>query len=96
MQSQNQTERVGYEALAIAIIEQAAVDYRLARRTLAKPAPGPDADAATVNEYEARQRMAHRMMHEVEQFFRSEWQAQLTRSNGREILRRLQQERIKA
>ena len=92
MKALNRESRMGYEALAITIVEQAATDYRRARRELAKPEPGPGADAETVANHAARQRVARRRIREVEEFFRSAWCAQLVNADGRAMLARLQRE----
>ena len=66
-----------FEGLANAIIIQAAVDYRLARKQLRQ---NPDFQPAVSMKYE------------VERFFRSEWFSSLTRVNGPELQARLKAE----
>lgn len=66
-----------WQDLANAIIIQAAKDYRRALRTLkAYPSHGK----------------AQRVKTEVEQFFRSDWYAALSRVDGEVLLRRLNAE----
>ena len=66
-----------FEGLANAIIIQASVDYRLARKQLRQ---NPDFQPAVSMKYE------------VERFFRSEWFSSLTRVNGPELQARLKSE----
>lgn len=66
-----------YEALANAIIVQAALDYRTARRRLRKHPGNED---------------ALRMKREVEQFFVSGWFELLSDADGQVILERLKGE----
>lgn len=91
MQSQDDTNRAGWEALANAVVERAADDYRWARRALARPEPGPDADAETIEKHSALKRLAHKRMREVEIFFRSEWYGQLTDADPEYIMQRLRE-----
>ena len=67
----------GYEALANAIIEQAAKDYKSARR-MVKRFP---------NDEKARKRAR-----EIEGFFHSRWFGVLSEADGPELLRRLREE----
>ena len=80
----------GYEALASAIIERAAKDYRVALRTLRKPMPENPTPKEVGRHYRARQMKA-----EVEGFFRSGWLGTLTNVNGRHLMIRLLRERSK-
>ena len=66
-----------FEALANAIIIQAAVDYRLALKQLRQ---NPDFQSAVSMKYE------------VERFFSSEWFSMMTRVDGHELLARLKTE----
>ena len=66
-----------FEALANAIIEQAAKDYRAAQKKLKK------------NHYNVT---AQRTVREVDVFFHSEWFRVLTTANGPMILRMLKEE----
>lgn len=70
----------GYQALANAIIEQAAKDYRDALKTLRRH---PDSKAA----------MQKAM--EVEQFFHSPWYAALTDIDPDFLIKRLRKETVK-
>ncbi len=67
----------GYQALANAIIEQAARDYLAARKKL-----GSDPHSPAANK-------AHR---DIEMFFRSAWFAALTAADGELILKLLKEE----
>lgn len=67
----------GYNALAIAIIEQAAKDFRAAQRKLRK-------DPYNI--------IARRTARETEAFFRSDWFKVLTSVNGPAILKQLKEE----
>ena len=66
-----------FQALANAIIEQAAKDYRAARKKLLK------------NPYHLA---SMRTVEEVEVFFRSRWFRVLTSANGPAILKMLEEE----
>ena len=67
----------GYNALAIAIIEQAAKDFRAAQRKLRK-------DPYNI--------IARRTARETEAFFCSDWLGQLTSLDGEMLLKKLQEE----
>ena len=67
----------GYEALANAIIEQAAKDYRAARERLFE---------------EPSNQKARRALQDIEEFFGSEWYRTLTTVDGNKILKKLKEE----
>ena len=93
MQTQSQTKRVGYEALANAIVKRAADDYVLDLRILAQPAPGADADVETVTKYEVRKARAQRRIDETEQIFTSDWFRTLADVDGAWLMTRLRKVR---
>lgn len=66
-----------YEALANAIILQAAKDYRAARKK---------------QKYYPKNKDAKLMVEDLEKFFRSDWFAALTSIDGELLLRKLQEE----
>lgn len=71
----------GYEALAIAILNRAVADYRLI--------------AEELTEYMTASKLQYieRQLWELEQFFISDYGNILSRGMGKEIVRRLRQER---
>ena len=66
-----------YEALANAIVEQAAKDYRAARKKLAKNPYNPS---------------AQKTVRDVEEFFHSDWFRVLTTLDGEQLLTMLKEE----
>mgnify|MGYP000866981815 FL=1 len=70
-------KRKAYENLSNAIIEQAANDFREAKRRLQK---------------NARDAEAEKTYRETKRFFRSEWFSQLTTLDGELLLEKLEEE----
>lgn len=68
----------GYEALANAVVEQAAKDFRAAQRKLRE---------------EPENVIARRTLHEIEVFFKSTWFTVLTSVDGPSILKLLKEEK---
>ena len=66
-----------YKALANAIIEQAARDFRVARKKLAR---------------DPHNQSAHRTVRDIEAFFRSDWFGLLTTLAGKHLLNMLKEE----
>ena len=74
----------GYEALANAIIIQAASDYRTARKVInSKP------EALEEDKYYKK---AVKVRDECREFFEGDWISVLTRVNGKDMLRALDKE----
>lgn len=76
-----------YQNLANAIVQQAADDYRSAKRYLAKHPEIPEDKKAIYNWVNANKTVV-----ECEAFFRGDWIKMLTNLDGREILAKLKEE----
>lgn len=88
-----------YEALANAVIIQAADDFREARRTLKRCALKAEytnnISNAELAKLVKRARECRRMIRDVERFFRSSWFTVLSDTDGRQILAELQKEVVR-